>query len=140
MYGVAGFRSCLNGSITGVLQKLYAIPTSHITDVLWGREVANGLQVAVCGPDGVLANCEPSILDLFFGKLEFSRVEDHPSSTAVCKNVANSGKRLFHRDRPLDYIVDYFIIVPYFWYLWAIVKNCIRSLSIIIIGGAITLG
>ena len=67
-----------------------SIPTSHVTDVLRGREVANGLKVAVCGPDGVLANCEPSILDLLFGELEFSRVEDHPSSTTMCQDVADS--------------------------------------------------
>ena len=116
-----------------------SIPTSHITDVLRDREVGNGLQVAVCGPDGVLADYEPSILDLFFGELEFSGVEDHPSSTAVCKNVANSGKRLFHRVGPLDYIVNYLIVVLCFWFPWATIENCVRSLSITIVGGAISL-
>ena len=97
------------------------------------------MEVTVCGSDGGLANHVSSILELFFSKLEFSGVENHPSSTAVCKNVANSVKSLFHGARPLNYIVDYFIIVLYFWFLWAIIKNCVRSLSITIIGGAIAL-
>ena len=67
-----------------------SIPASHITDVPQRRKLLNSLQVAVCGPDGILANYESSILDLFFREVEFSGVEDHPSSTTMSQDVADS--------------------------------------------------